>query len=52
MKKKPSTEERRDSKNTGHGSKFGRKKEDAIAALARNGTSKKLPARQVSVPGR
>jgi hypothetical protein len=33
MNKKPSTEEREDSKNTGHGSKFCRKKEDAIAAL-------------------
>jgi len=33
MNKKHSTEAREDSQNTGHGSKFGRKKEDAIAAL-------------------
>src|ERR1700676_2342768 len=33
MNKKPSTENREDSQNTGHGSKFGRKKEEAIAAL-------------------
>jgi len=33
MNKKPQSEEREDSQNTGHGSKFGRKKEDAIAAL-------------------
>jgi hypothetical protein len=32
MNKKPSTEVE-DSQNTGHGSKFSRKKEDAIAAL-------------------
>ena|ERR1035437_10087960 len=33
MNKKPQAEELEDSQNTGHGSKFGRKKEDAIAAL-------------------
>src|ERR1035437_10821417 len=33
MNKKPQAEELEDSQNTGHVSKFGRKKEDAIAAL-------------------
>ena len=33
MSKKQATEEFGDSQNSGHGSKFGRKKEDAIAAL-------------------